>query len=77
MFCICEYRFSFEITPYGEILRVYHPPEENTDVLMVKKGFAALLASKLHNQENVSDSAQHKHICSKVFLTKCITFFLR
>jgi hypothetical protein len=55
LFLICEYRFSFEITPYGEILRVYHPPEENTDVLMAKKGFAALLASKLHNKENVSD----------------------
>jgi hypothetical protein len=25
---------------------------------MAKKGFAALLASKLHNKENVSDSAQ-------------------
>jgi len=54
LFHIWEYRFSFEITPHGEILRVYHPPEENTDVLMAKKGFAALLASKLHNKENVS-----------------------
>ena len=54
MFHVWDYRFSFEITPHGEILRVYHPPEENTDVLMAKKGFAALLASKLHNKENVS-----------------------
>ena len=91
LFRICEYRFSFEITPYGEILRVYHPPEENTDVLMAKKGFAALLASKLHNKENVSDSAQ-THLFKSVSTVfnkkqnntihqnkrtiKCITLFL-
>ena len=46
-------RFSFEITPYGEILKVYHPKEDD-EVLATKKGFAALLASKLRGKQQVS-----------------------
>lgn len=45
-------RFSFEITPYGEILKVYHPKEDD-EVLATKKGFAALLASKLRGKQQV------------------------
>ncbi|KAK3102203.1 hypothetical protein FSP39_009587 [Pinctada imbricata] len=45
--------FSFVITSRGEILRVYHPDHENGEVLAIKKGFAALLAAKLHNEGEV------------------------
>jgi hypothetical protein len=48
-------RFSFEITPYGEILKVYHPKEDD-EVLATKKGFAALLASKLRGKQQESTS---------------------
>ncbi|XP_076116682.1 uncharacterized protein LOC143084161 [Mytilus galloprovincialis] len=44
--------FSFEITPHGEILNVYHPKEDG-EVLATKKGFAALLASKLHGKQQI------------------------
>lgn len=46
------FRFSFEITQRGEILRVYHPPEDS-EVLAIKKGFAAVFSSKLHSKEEV------------------------
>ncbi|KAK3101652.1 hypothetical protein FSP39_005219 [Pinctada imbricata] len=45
--------FSFVITSRGEILRVYHPDHENGEVLAIKKGFAALLAAKLHREGEV------------------------
>ena len=41
-------RFSFVITNSGEIQRVYHPAEEDPEVVATKKGFAALFASRLH-----------------------------
>ena len=49
-----ENRFSFEITRHGEILRVFHPADEDEEVLSIKKGFAAMLSGKLHKQEEVS-----------------------
>ncbi|KAL5015381.1 hypothetical protein ScPMuIL_009651 [Solemya velum] len=45
--------FSFVITPNGEILRVYHAREDSDEVVAVKKGLAALLAGKLHNEDEV------------------------
>ncbi|XP_052090896.1 uncharacterized protein LOC127727821 [Mytilus californianus] len=51
--------FSFDITPHGEILRVYHPVYENIDVLTAKKGFVSLLAAKLHyGKENEQSSTE-------------------
>ncbi|KAJ8320504.1 hypothetical protein KUTeg_002091 [Tegillarca granosa] len=44
--------FSFVITSHGEILQVYHPAEDGS-VLATKKGFAALLASRLHDETEV------------------------
>ncbi|VDI24688.1 Hypothetical predicted protein, partial [Mytilus galloprovincialis] len=51
--------FSFEITPVGQILRVYHPEENDDFVLATKKGFAALLASRLHEEGEISGSPSH------------------
>ncbi|CAG2251005.1 unnamed protein product [Mytilus edulis] len=51
--------FSFEITPVGQILRVYHPEENDDFVLATKKGFAALLASRLHEEGEISGSQSH------------------
>ncbi|KAL5015117.1 hypothetical protein ScPMuIL_009387 [Solemya velum] len=45
--------FSFVITPNGEILRVYHARGDSDEVVAVKKGLAALLAGKLHNEDEV------------------------
>ncbi|XP_021353372.1 uncharacterized protein LOC110450253 [Mizuhopecten yessoensis] len=45
--------FSFVISPHGEIFRVYHPQEDD-EVIAVKKGFAALLAGKLHDKHEVT-----------------------
>ena len=47
-------RFSFEITRHGEILRVFHPANEDEEVLSIKKGFAGLLSAKLHKKDEVS-----------------------
>ena len=46
-------RFSFEITRHGEILRVFHPANEDEEVLSIKKGFAGMLSAKLHKQDEV------------------------
>ncbi|CAG2233862.1 unnamed protein product [Mytilus edulis] len=46
-------RFSFEITQRGEILSVYHPPEDS-EILAIKKGFAAVFSSKLHSKEEIT-----------------------
>ncbi|VDH91582.1 Hypothetical predicted protein [Mytilus galloprovincialis] len=51
--------FSFEITPEGKILRVYHPEESDDFVLASKKGFAALLSSRLHEEGEISGSSSH------------------
>ncbi|VDH90879.1 Hypothetical predicted protein [Mytilus galloprovincialis] len=48
--------FSFEITQRGEILRVYHPPEDS-EVLAIKKGFAAVFSSKLHSKEEITGNS--------------------
>ncbi|VDI18854.1 Hypothetical predicted protein, partial [Mytilus galloprovincialis] len=42
--------FSFHIKPNGEILNVFHPPDDE-DVLAIKKGLAGLLSAKLHGKE--------------------------
>ena len=47
-------RFSFEITRHGEILRVFHPANEDEEVLSIKKGFAGMLSAKLHKKDEVS-----------------------
>lgn len=47
------WRFSFQIKPNGEILKVYHPPEDD-EVLETKKGLAGMLAAKMHDKEEVS-----------------------
>ncbi|CAG2245127.1 unnamed protein product [Mytilus edulis] len=44
--------FSFEIKLSGEILRVFHDPDEHHDVLIAKKGFASLFSSKLQNSNS-------------------------
>lgn len=47
-------RFSFVISKRGVITHVYHPPGEDTDVIASKKGFAALFASRLHEEGDVN-----------------------
>ncbi|CAC5381353.1 unnamed protein product [Mytilus coruscus] len=51
-------RFSFQIKPNGQILRVYHPPEDD-EVLATKKGLAALLSAKLHDKDELSSGVVH------------------
>ncbi|CAC5401162.1 unnamed protein product [Mytilus coruscus] len=51
-FFFSTYRFSFQIKPNGEILKVYHPPEDD-DVLATKKGLAGMLAAKMHDKEEL------------------------
>ncbi|XP_065944315.1 uncharacterized protein [Magallana gigas] len=46
--------FSFVISRRGEITHVYHPSSEDSDVIATKKGFAALFASRLHEEGDVS-----------------------
>ncbi|XP_060580900.1 uncharacterized protein LOC132737595 [Ruditapes philippinarum] len=45
--------FSFEINRNGEIRTVYHPPDEDSEVLMMKKGFASMISAKLHHRHEV------------------------
>lgn len=52
------YRFSFVISRQGEIRKVFHSPEKDP-VLIVKKGLAALMASKLHKQHEVNPFEIH------------------
>lgn len=47
------FRFSFVISRRGEITHVYHPSSEDSDVIATKKGFAALFASRLHEEGDV------------------------
>lgn len=42
------------ISKRGVITHVYHPPGEDTDVIASKKGFAALFASRLHEEGDVN-----------------------
>lgn len=46
-------RFSFVISRRGEITHVFHPSNEDSDVIATKKGFAALFASRLHEEGDV------------------------
>nr|XP_022327831.1 uncharacterized protein LOC111127102 [Crassostrea virginica] len=46
--------FSFVISNRGEIRHVYHPSNEDSDIIATKKGFAALFASRLHEEGDVS-----------------------
>ncbi|KAK3609663.1 hypothetical protein CHS0354_035948 [Potamilus streckersoni] len=48
--------FSFIISQQGEIEHVYHPKGEDGEVLAIKRGFAALLSGKFHDQHEVSSS---------------------
>ncbi|XP_053398060.1 uncharacterized protein LOC128556559 [Mercenaria mercenaria] len=45
--------FSFEINNRGEIGKVYHPADEDREILMLKKGFAGMLSAKLHHRHEV------------------------
>lgn len=47
------FRFSFVISRRGEMTHVYHPSNEDSDVIATKKGFAALFASRLHEEGDV------------------------
>ena len=49
------HRFSFEITPLGEIKYVFYVNGEHDAVLVAKKGFAALLSSKLQKAVSIQD----------------------
>ena len=49
------FRFSFEITPLGEIKCVFYLHGEHDAVLVAKKGFAALLSSKLQKAVSTQD----------------------
>ncbi|XP_046562950.1 uncharacterized protein LOC124271843 [Haliotis rubra] len=40
--------FSFVITSHGEILHVYHPPDDDDEAVAMKKGAVAMFASRLH-----------------------------
>ncbi|XP_060577217.1 uncharacterized protein LOC132734490, partial [Ruditapes philippinarum] len=51
--------FSFEISHRGEIRKVYHPADEDDEVLIMKKGFAGMLSAKsfiimLHFHEDLN-----------------------
>lgn len=41
------------ISPRGDITHVYHPAGEDEEVIVSKKGFAALFASRLHEEGEV------------------------
>ncbi|XP_053390116.1 uncharacterized protein LOC128553035, partial [Mercenaria mercenaria] len=45
--------FSFEISHRGEIGKVFHQPDEEHEILMVKKGFAGMLSAKLHHRHEI------------------------
>ncbi|VDI25287.1 Hypothetical predicted protein [Mytilus galloprovincialis] len=49
-------RFSFQIKPNGQILRVYHPPDDG-EVLETKRGLAAMLSAKLHDKDELSSES--------------------
>ena len=71
-------RFSFTLSPKGEIFNIFHPPDEDNHVLKVKKGFAAMLGSKLHKEDEVRGHGlinvivkvmtKHTHQLSKVVI---------
>lgn len=41
------------ISKRGIIIHVYHPSNEASDIIATKKGFAALFASRLHEEGDV------------------------
>ena len=41
------FRLSFDVSPDGSIVSVYYPPDENVDVLSLKKTLLGTLSSKL------------------------------
>ncbi|GFO16169.1 protein jagged-2 [Plakobranchus ocellatus] len=51
--------FSFKLSPRGEVTAVYHDPAEDDQKLSVKKGFAALLAARLHDRHETDLVKEH------------------
>ncbi|CAC5401161.1 unnamed protein product [Mytilus coruscus] len=51
--------FSFQIKPNGEILKVFHPPEDD-EILATKKGLAGLLSAKLHDKKEAHPGLVHE-----------------
>ena len=49
------------ISNRGEIRHVYHPSNEDSDIIATKKGFAALFASRLHEEGDVISSQIETH----------------
>ncbi|XP_045156811.2 uncharacterized protein LOC123523186 [Mercenaria mercenaria] len=45
--------FSFEISRRGEISNVYYLPDEEIEVINLKKGFAGMLSAKLHHHDEI------------------------
>ncbi|CAC5425804.1 unnamed protein product [Mytilus coruscus] len=64
--------FSFQIKTNGEILRVFHPPEDD-EVLATKKGLAALLAAKLHGKDETLIYHKELGILHKVMIEDSFT----
>ncbi|GFR58884.1 hypothetical protein ElyMa_005371000 [Elysia marginata] len=52
--------FSFKLSRRGEVSAVYHDAEEDDHKLAVKKGFAGLLASRLHDSHETVRPAREK-----------------
>ena len=41
------------MTRRGEITKLYHPADEDNEIIVTKKGFASMLSAKLHRQHEV------------------------
>ncbi|XP_025084426.1 uncharacterized protein LOC112558274 [Pomacea canaliculata] len=44
--------FSFVLTSRGEVLRVLHEPDEQAEILAIKKALAGILAARLHDDKD-------------------------
>ncbi|KAK3704204.1 hypothetical protein RRG08_066835 [Elysia crispata] len=51
--------FSFKLSRRGEVTTVYHDPAEDDHKLAMKKGFAGLLASRLHDSHETDLVREH------------------
>ncbi|KAK6174798.1 hypothetical protein SNE40_013376 [Patella caerulea] len=46
--------FSFLINRHGEILEVFYPSDEDDEMVVVKKGMAAMFAARLHHEDETT-----------------------
>ena len=60
------------ISKRGEIRHVYHSSSEDSDIIATKKGFAALFASRLHEEGDVISSHIETHS-----LTLCVYIIMK